>query len=183
MLGRDIQLSRLEPPTSIRQSRLPRSSLELDAQSRLSRFCPKFRAVDSFSCARVSRLHTTCPCEVGDPRTTRQPFLMLGAHRETVPPNELSPALPLLEKQARFRVPSDAASRPTAGVPLQTPQALMRAMHINSTPLCADRDGCQAEFFVTIFCGLARCESLPTFRVAKVFPARFARGKAAHRAP
>jgi ribosomal protein L39E len=52
---------------------------------------------------------------------------MLGAHRETVPPNQFSPALPLLEKQARFRVPSDAASRPTAGVPLQTPQALMRA--------------------------------------------------------
>jgi hypothetical protein len=52
---------------------------------------------------------------------------VLGAHRETIPPNQLSPALPLLEKQARFRVPSDAASRPTAGVPLQTPQALMRA--------------------------------------------------------
>jgi hypothetical protein len=94
---------------------------------------------------------------------------MLGAHREPVPPNQLSPALPLLEKQARFRVPSDAASRPTAGVPLQTPQALMRAMHINSRPLCADRAGCQAEFFVTIFCGPPRCESLPTFRVAKVF--------------
>src|SRR5687768_15398131 len=37
--------TRLEPPTSIRQSRLPRSSFELDAQSRLSRFCPEFRAV------------------------------------------------------------------------------------------------------------------------------------------
>jgi hypothetical protein len=59
----------------------------------------------------------------------------------------------------------------------------MRAMHINSTPLCAVRAGCQAEFFVTIFCGLARCKSLPTILAARIFPPRFACGKAAHRAP
>jgi hypothetical protein len=55
-------------------------------------------------------------------------ILAVGAHHETVPPNQLLPALPRLEKQARFRVPSDAASRPTAGVPLQTPQTLMREL-------------------------------------------------------
>jgi hypothetical protein len=56
-------------------------------------------------------------------------------------------------------------------------------MHINSTPLCAVRAACQEELFVTIFCGLAHCESLPMLRVTKNFPARVVCGKAAHRAP
>jgi hypothetical protein len=112
--------SRLEPPTSIRKSRLPRSSLESDAQSSLSRFCPEFRAVGvptmagHCDCARTCRpdaqhgvrrardLRATL-VQVSDSNAMRAPaFLTVGAHRETIPPNQLSPALPLLEKQARF---------------------------------------------------------------------------------
>jgi hypothetical protein len=59
----------------------------------------------------------------------------------------------------------------------------MRAMRINSTPWYAAGARCQEEFFVTIFCGRARRESLPTFRVARFIRRAFACGKAVHRAP
>jgi hypothetical protein len=161
--------TRLEPPTSIRQSRLPRSSLDSDAQSSLSRFAPS--SVQLADCCRaLDRAQASSPAHSA--RTAKQlakpVFACVAASREAC----------VLGRGFRMR-----PSRPMTGVPLQTPQVLIRESRFNSTPLCAVRVSCQAENLVTIFCGRAHCESLPTLRVARIIPARFARGKAAHRAP
>jgi hypothetical protein len=132
-LGRDIQLSRLESPTSIRQSRLPRSSLVSNARSKTispvlcHRFAPQFpncrivacvvtigRTPSSGRAPRNSKTNPRIACVVASPgRTSRSPV-------------------------------NATSRRNLADVPFR----LHTSMHacIDSTPLCAVAFRCQATF-------------------------------------
>ena len=147
MLGRDIQLSRLEPPTSIRQSRLPRSSLVSNARSKA-----KPPQIDC-SAIRVDR--TILRPRVKSPPHPRRGKLR--AHHETAQPTCDLPASPLLKGEhpaRRWMRPS----RQTGPAFPSRHHTSRRALRTSTARHCALlRFAVKQLFARTIFCG-SPCE-------------------------
>ena len=145
IIGRDIQIVRdWCRRQSIRQSRLPSSSLKSDAQTRNEPVCSLQLGLTRSSCHWLNRA-TTSP-SVRPRRLARgRRTGAIAARTANQFINQLLPALPLLdgEHPARLRMRPPATM---AGVPLQTPRSSI-PVRINRMTLCAVASRCQEAFY------------------------------------